>query len=66
MPKQRRYAIKQTLGSVIKEIDRAQAKLVGTGKFYAEHHPDYYDRFASIVTALENIKVVITQLSDSI
>ena len=66
MPKQNRYSIKQKLDTVMKELDRAQTKLIEVAQPFKTVHVTYYNRFSEIVTGVEALKKVVEILSDSI
>jgi len=66
MPRQTRWQIKQELDTAIHAIERAQDRLVLTGKRFEGIHDDIFEKFCIIVTSLETVKQVVQQLRDSI
>ena len=66
MPKQERYAIKQTLGSAMNELTKAQEKIVVTAQPFQGVHDEYYEAFASIVAGIEQLKEMLQKVSDAI
>jgi len=66
MPKQRRYAIKQNLQTIINELQKAEDKLVETGQLYKEIHPDVYERFGGILAIFEELINIIKKVQGDI
>jgi len=66
MPKQKRWTIKRSLSQAELAVVKAQNYMVLVGREYEQIHSNYYDAFASIVTALEHIRVSIADLNDEI
>lgn len=66
MPKQHRYAIKQDLQTIINEINKAEDKLIEVGQLYKDVHPDYYERFCSILAIFEELIKIVKELQDNI
>ena len=66
VPKQKRWAIKQTMAQAHGCALKSQIYLVEVGKHFEAMHPDYYEAFCDIVQALEFISISINELSDLI
>ena len=66
MPKDSRWRIKQKLDSILKELERAETKLIEVGILYKELHPDIYEKFGLILAGLETFKDTLKSLRDEI
>jgi len=66
MPKDSRWRIKQKLDSILKELERAETKLIEVGILYKELHPDIYEKFSLILAGLETFKDTLKSLRDEI
>jgi len=66
MPKCHRQGIKRALDQAIAQIEKAQTYVIREGAQYEGVHPDLYNRFANIVTALDLTADAIRALQDHI
>jgi hypothetical protein len=66
MPKQTRWRIKRQLDHAIKHIEQGRDWVVMVGSEYEKVHPDIYESFCSIVTALELVKGAVSDMRNRI
>lgn len=66
MPRQKRWTIKRHLDQVINHLDNAIDLIVLVGYEFETPHPEYYEAFCIIVSALLKVKESVTKISESI
>lgn len=66
MPKQTRWQIKQELDTALRQLDKAQFRIILTAQRFKDIHPDWYERFCVVVAAIEHVKEVVKQMRDEI
>jgi hypothetical protein len=66
MPRQTRWAIKQKLDTVLKELERIENKLVEVGILYKELHPEIYEKYALVLAGVSAFKDSIKSLRDEV
>lgn len=65
MPKQIRWAIRQSLTSVMNYLTKAILTLTSVGKMYETDHPDYYEAYCEIAAGLQQIKDAVQKMYDN-
>lgn len=66
MPRQKRYAIKQQVTTVLNQLNVAQNKIAEIGQIYKENYPDYYKELCLFVEYLEKLKAAVQAFKDKV
>ena len=66
MPKQKRWAVKQKLNTTLFELDKVENKIAEVGVLYKEFHPDIYEKFSTVLAAVDSLKGTITFIRDTL
>ena len=66
MPRSTREWIKRKIEYAAHDIEVAQNHLVEAGQLYKDSHPEYYNKFAELVSTLEVIKAAVSAFREVI